>query len=493
MAIEDIISKLPKAPKDVPEWIRTYCATGTYHIYSKKDDYKICTRCGTPSRCHGDERHNGVDECACGHSVMCKSAGMGRQNLNEYFRVMVFTRRGKKVYVTVSGVTLDFSPFGQPAIHQSPTCVYTFDRKGSHYYKYDWWSCSWSEIDNIKVPHMPRGCWWGEPKFEEIYIYDNNLKDVFLKSDLKYLWDEEFIKYQDAYQLIQYIKLGMQYQSIELLLKAGFSQLVWDKISNTGPSGAVWWKGKTLQKILRLNMGDIRKIREHNPNLSTLKVYQKLSDAEKKTTPWGAVADCAKLRTDQLDKLAKYSTPIKVMKYAQKHAENDAYGIYGFVIDWSDYVEAAKKIGLDVKKKSVLFPSDFKQAHDTATAAAAEMKNAGVSKKIKERMLGIEFEKNGLMVLEADSVKSLNLESAQLNHCVRTYADKVAAGRCRIFFIRQIENPDKSFYTLEADPKGKFVQCRGNRNCSMTDEVKVFTDEFIKKLGKEIKKARATA
>ena len=46
MAVEDIIKKVPKAPKDVDKWIREYCATGTYIIYDKKQNKAVCTRCG---------------------------------------------------------------------------------------------------------------------------------------------------------------------------------------------------------------------------------------------------------------------------------------------------------------------------------------------------------------------------------------------------------------------------------------------------------------
>ena len=54
------------------------------------------------------------------------------------------------------------------------------------------------------------------------------------------------------------------------------------------------------------------------------------------------------------------------------------------------------------------------------------------------------------------------------------YVDKVCSSRCAILFIRKAEKPDLPYYTLELSPKGDIVQCRGNHNCDMTDEVKVF-------------------
>lgn len=491
MAVEDIIKKVPKAPKDIDKWIREYCATGTYIIYDKKQNKAVCTRCGRKYEIGNLGVHNLPTECNCGHAAMYKAAGRGRKNIAEYFRVMVFTRRRNKVYATLTNVILDFQPFGQPEILTDRVAVYTFDKSGSHYYKYDWWDREYYEIKNIRVPHAPKGCWWGEPKFEEIYIYRDNLEDVFCKSDLKYLWDKELIGWLDAYQLIQYISLGMQYQAIEMLYKAGFKQLVMDKINRNGPSGAVNWKGKTLQKILRLDMGNIRRIRQHNPSLESLKVYQKMTEAERAEVPWETVRECGQIGAYLLNRISKYASPIKVVDYVnkQRNAKNLTKNQkWVQVSDWPDYIEAAEKIGQDITKKRILFPKSLKIAHDTAIGALKENENKETSEKIKKRALGITYEKDGLMIVEADSVQCLHYESAQLGHCVRTYTDRVAEGRCKIFFIRKTKHPDKSFYTLETDPKGKFVQCRGKSNCSMTHEVAAFKDDFIKYLQKELKK-----
>ena len=80
----------------------------------------------------------------------------------------------------------------------------------------------------------------------------------------------------------------------------------------------------------------------------------------------------------------------------------------------------------------------------------------------------------------AQSQKELNCESSALNHCVRTYGDKVSRGETVIYFIRRKDEPDKPFYTLEIKPDGTFVQCRGEYNCSMTEEVKDFTEKVVK-------------
>ena len=53
-----------------------------------------------------------------------------------------------------------------------------------------------------------------------------------------------------------------------------------------------------------------------------------------------------------------------------------------------------------------------------------------------------------------------------------------------ILFIRQKTAPEEPFYTLEYKD-GKVVQCRGKRNCSMTEKVQTFVKAFEKMMQKK--------
>ena len=62
----------------------------------------------------------------------------------------------------------------------------------------------------------------------------------------------------------------------------------------------------------------------------------------------------------------------------------------------------------------------------------------------------------------------MNVETKALEQLLKEFQ------KLRERFIRKAENPDLPYYTLELSPKGDIVQCRGNHNCDMTDEVKAF-------------------
>jgi hypothetical protein len=88
--------------------------------------------------------------------------------------------------------------------------------------------------------------------------------------------------------------------------------------------------------------------------------------------------------------------------------------------------------------------------------------------------------KDGLMIRMPYQLNELKTEGQALHHCVASYTKRVKDGETMIFFIRKLSEPDKPFYTLEW--KGHVVQCRGYKNCDMTDDVKAFVKEFEKKM-----------
>ena len=82
------------------------------------------------------------------------------------------------------------------------------------------------------------------------------------------------------------------------------------------------------------------------------------------------------------------------------------------------------------------------------------------------------------MIRPAASHSELIAEGKALHHCVGGYAKSHADGSTSIFFIRKISAEDTPFYTLEYK-NGKVQQNRGNGNCSRTQEVSDFEEEWL--------------
>ena len=487
---------LPPAPSGVMDWIIKDVIEKTYIIYNKKKNEAVCTRCG--HRFRADRfpmKNNDTGICPkCKSKATYKAEGIGRKKLAEYFRVLVLTHRGNTVYGSLTEITANFENVGKPELSGWMSAIYVFNKNEQSYYKHTpswcWGTDQWEQVKTVKLPHPPSTMnWYATPKFERTEIYPGNLERVFLKSCLKYGWQPDMFRECkfDAYDLISYINLHLKYQSVELLVKAGFECFVAEKVFGSPGSGCVNWRGRSLDKILRLPRRHIKKMRGSYVSFQELSFFQNLTE-EEKWLPWEAITKAADaFDSTEAEHIGKYTSVMKWAEWASEQNVNKH--------DWMDYIKDCRLQGLDTRKKSILFPNDFATAHrqlsEQVEIQRTELENAAI-KKVAE-LQKMDIKRNGFILKIAESQEDLNVESSVLGHCVRTYGDKVAEGKTIIYFIRREEKPDEPYYTLEIRPEGKFIQCRGEHNCSMTPEVEAFKDlvvaEFRIRLKKKERKA----
>lgn len=486
MDMQEMEKILPPAPPDIEKWIRKEVIKNSYIIYSREKNEAVCTRCGHRFRADRfNMKHNEKGVCpGCKSEGRYKSEGIGRGKLREYFRILLFTHRGNTVYGTLHEVIVSFSKPGLPQISKDMTAVYIFSKDRQEYYRPDYYYHRWDPVKDIKLPRPPRGIYGTEARFERTVVYENNLENVFTKSCLKYLWIPELFRNEGftAYDYIRYMALGLKYVSIELLAKSGFTTLAADKVKGYIGSGAVNWRGRSLPKIMRLSMGEIRKLPRSTLTFQELETYRSLS-TENRKLPWSIISDMARRSHYEIQRIKDTGTVDFVTWSKMSEGMISVY-------DWCDYIKDCKSLGLDIRKKRVLFPEDFQRAHmelsDKVRVIEDEKKNDGIRKTAE--FFGMDVSSDLFTLRMPETQTDLNNESSVLSHCVRTYGDKVSRGDTVIYFIRRKEDPEEPFYTLEIKPDGKFVQCRGKYNCSMTEDVKTFVEKVVKEFNMLIKK-----
>ena len=122
----------------------------------------------------------------------------------------------------------------------------------------------------------------------------------------------------------------------------------------------------------------------------------------------------------------------------------------------------------------ILLEAKYDGEHYTGLEIQEEM--AERAEKFQERAAALErlsYALDGLLIRPCASEAELRAEGRALHHCVGGYVDRVAKKECIILFLRQCEDVDKPFFTVEVRG-GKVVQVRGMRNCDATPEVKTF-------------------
>ena len=81
------------------------------------------------------------------------------------------------------------------------------------------------------------------------------------------------------------------------------------------------------------------------------------------------------------------------------------------------------------------------------------------------------------IIMPAKSFISLEDESTQQNNCIRNYAEKYANGKSDIYFMREINTPNKSLVTIEVK-ENKIVQSRTKDNGLPNNSQKRFLNKW---------------
>ena len=111
---------------------------------------------------------------------------------------------------------------------------------------------------------------------------------------------------------------------------------------------------------------------------------------------------------------------------------------------------------------------------DVKENAAREKK---YSKYLKE-LQNYAYSDRKFCIFPAPTVSSLIDESRALNHCVRTYSDRVAKGETSIFYLRT--EKDVPLYTVELKD-GIIPQAYGNHDKPISTEAYKFLQKWAEK------------
>lgn len=200
-----------------------------------------------------------------------------------------------------------------------------------------------------------------------------------------------------------------------------------------------------------------------------------------------------------IDHLIQYSTVhqfVKYYDYLKKSQyftwENSCRHYYGrnpeiyFLGDYFDYIGFAKLLEMNLRDLNVLYPRNFKKAHDSLSDIvnskefkAAELPQIARQHDKYNKMFGYAYK--DLLIVPPKRHNDIKKEGEILKHCVASYAKRVATGETIILFVRKADEPGKPYFTLNIEPETyEFVQCRGLKNCTYPKEVQTLIDRWYR-------------
>lgn len=440
-------------------------------------------------------KHNEEAVCPwCGRSVTLKETGrLGkRKNLLEFHPVVILKAKRGKIYARAYWAKKDYhGELDAPPLFFL-IGAYRFEIGSADVIEPDYWRDGYQRR-HLEGNYDPVHRVITEPFTEECccgyrYIpYTVLGLEEIQKSDFRYCQYEAFEQKApeaERWDLMKYLAAASVYpRQIEMLMKTGFQELVRDLVCRCRKNAKVInWNETDYLTAFGLSKQEMREYRESGADYPMIGEYKMLRN-RKLTTSFADLAEFddafGYLTSKALQSCRKWKVkPMRLGRYLSKFCGACHHGgvrdITAAWEHWRDYTSMADALGWDLKDESVLLPFDLYSRHDEAAMEIA-MRNARLEnerakeereanrERLQTRREKYNFEQDGYTIHVAESAVEIIQEGKTLQHCVGGYAERHMAGRTTILFLRRVETPEASLYTIEMDGN-RLVQIHGYRN-----------------------------
>lgn len=360
-----------------------------------------------------------------------------------------------------------------------------YNYMGAMGYRVGWFAEGLQKFDKW----YERGWLWADDKYYDPYAPIVNYEVMDKLPEYKY----SAYKQYGGINLFKYLRIYEKYPQAEMFVKFGLSSYALSKqlLEKTA-------KDKKFRKWLIKNSGELHgRYYYVSTILSSYKTGKSLKDTQhleqqkksfcNKNGGYPELRRFFKGRTD------------KFLEYVKKQDTS--------IATYNDYFKACNYLGLDMTADKNVFPHDFKHWHDMRIDqyhTAKAMKDAEERKElyakfadVAEKYLSLQRNKETFIVIIARTPSDLMHEGDTLHHCVgrMNYDQKFAREESLIFFVRNSNEPDTPFVTLEYSLKSKkILQCYGDGDSKPNDGVLEFVNKkWLPYANRQLKKIQAAA
>ena len=271
-------------------------------------------------------------------------------------------------------------------------------------------------------------------------------------------------------------------RQIEMLMKTGFESLVDDLVQGRRKNTKVIKWGETdYLKAFGLSKQELHAWRDSGASPQIIGEYKILRNKKL----WTSFEDLAAIEQEWPHDYTEFLRfckkrklpPRKVCAYLTRFvggcSRNTMTLRRAFEI-WRDYLNMAEYLDYDLGNETVFWPRDLFEKHD----AAAEEQRLKLLREKKEQDAVLlmaqreriktwqekyNFSMGEYFIRVAESASEIVAEGKTLSHCVGGYAERHMAGRTTILFLRRIDMPSASLYTIEMQGN-QLQQIHGYKN-----------------------------
>lgn len=503
--VQKTMDLVPELPDDFMDFVENkVMKQANYIIYNRKKDTAYCTRCNEKYALKELEIRNSTKAEHMKEYQFCPkcrvwmrqlSSGLSR-NGKEFRRGLeIMQKHGSGVVVREFVVTRDFEKVNGEKLETMLTKVteihrYTADRKGHRDYEKiaddEKWEDRTGKTFRIFGPR-------------DGLCYSKNIKKVLKGTDFGYEGIGEIIRAQidkTTYNggMESVIKRAAEHPYLEQFIKAGLKELAVCDMEEKLYYAKINEKETKVTKMLGINKGELRIIREAEKQEVALEVIQLLKKQEK-TASEELIQELYRTKENGAERyslekiIEKNACTVKSLKYINEKEITAG--------DFLDHLELMEKLGIP-RKKNNIYPDDFKMIHQEEIEEdilRSEEKIAGTIRKKFKKTYGrwkniieknkVITEENGYRIVLPENPVDIKVEGRCLHHCVGNYVDGAAEGRTFIFYVRKSENI--RLYTAEYK-NGMLIQIRASYNDAPEEEARKLAEKFAKELAAAEKK-----
>lgn len=486
---------IPALPGGLEDWARREVLPA-YFIYghARKGVAKgTCSSCGCEAVLSGVKYKANAPCPHCGREMsMCP--GRLAKHIQDRETGVVLQRVGAGLIVRVLKIGAGY-PDGAPSvgIRENARQLFGLDPEGAvecrRYYLSD-------EGGRSKWKEGFRPVWFGRRTYEsdtDGYLFCGNLPGALAGTPWQYCPIVPFYRHDIGPMTVSmFLRAHIEHPRYEHLVKTGFHKLVCELVYHAHehyPAPKLDETQNRTHRLLGVGVEDVAFLRGREAGMEELQLLQAYYRAgvkdRQKLVSWQEEHHVAR----DVEQILEHVTPHKLMRYmdgqcAALRADGGRarYGNMQYAVsEYRDYLEMCVKLGYDMGSSFVLYPKDLRQAHDKAQGRVKAKADAQMRRDFKAAMQSIsghlDYEAGGMKLLLPSTPEELAAEGNALHHCVGSYTNRVARKECAILFLRQTEDLDKPFYTVEVRG-GEVTQVRGMRNCDPTPEVEKFMGKW---------------
>lgn len=477
-------------------------------IFEDERDSKLtdcyCTACHERYedgiRKPSEYKHKELGYCAnCGHPVEFRQMNRGRQNYYVTGNFAIFEGAGDimrikciKAYQRFLGDTSEM----EPEIGWYTVTQYELSPGQAIQYKAVW------NKGKYEWKRKKTGC--TEPNFniggfgyaDRNYTLIN--QEAVDHSFLKYLFKGEHYDYI----YIAWLCCYAQHPQLEYLLHGGFEYLARNYVEARVPEYGKFvttrynWRSNDLKKMLRLDRQEIKFLaKEQGRYYDSYIKFRRDFFKGRNTAETLKYFENFYSSTEYIREVEDMTgiSRKKIMDYALR--KQNAQGTYFFITLYKDYIEQCIELGRDMSTDVVTMPKDMFAAHDRTTEMLRTIRSEKAKVQLAEsdahrRDLEVTDMELGLILRLPYDTEEIVAEGEKLSHCVGGYADRHAAGKLAILFLRTVGHPGTPYYTMEVSNDLQIVQCRGYRNNNASNPKPEEIIEFERRYGEYLKKVK---